>query len=518
MKRLTIMKYIIIIFSTCILAVQLFICREQPVQFISQVLQEPLHITQADVDYFISHYPKYKKIKNSLTSLYSKDSSFIWYDSNGLKDFARVVYNNAGQLEKEGLPAAFPYAEKYASIFEGSETAESTPENELLISALYLYYNNKVYGGLGIDDSRRTGWLLPREKVCLTDYRDSVITDKPHKLFSQYANLKKALERYLAIEKSGGWDSIEIRKEELPLYPGDTSATIGRIRKRLYTEGYLINNSGSSMYDNELKQAVEKYLEKQYKNSDSLITSDFIADLNISITERIKCIAVNMERCRWIPAETNRSAEFIAVNIPSFRMHYIKNGKPVLVSKVVVGKEATKTVVFSGELSYIVFSPYWNVPGSILQKEILPEVRRNPNYLAEHDMEWVGNKVRQRPGPKNPLGLVKFMFPNSNSIYLHDTPSKSLFNKDERAFSHGCIRLERARELAIAITGNDGNWTADKVDAAMNAGKESTYVLKKRIPIYIAYFTAWADGNGNVAFFEDIYARDSKLAALLFEE
>lgn len=480
--------------------------------------QDPQYITHTDVADFIQKHPKYKAVAQGLTSLYSKDSSFIWFDNNGLKDFARVLYNNAGQMEKEGLPASFPYADKYAALFEESDPYQATTEAELLLSALYVYYNNKVYGGLATEQSRQTGWLLPREKICFTDYRDAITLDGSRKMFSQYANLKKGLERYLAIGRTGGWESIAIRKEELPLAPGDTSVTIARIRKRLFIEGYLGEDSGSRVYDNGLKLAIGQYLDKQYKTTDSLVTPALIAELNISVSERVKCIAANMERCRWIPPQMNLATEYIAVNIPSFRLHYIKNGKPLLVSKVVVGKEATKTIVFSGELSYIAFSPYWNVPNSILQKEILPEIRKNPAYVAEHDMEWVGNKIRQRPGPKNPLGLVKFMFPNSNNIYLHDTPSKSLFSKDERAFSHGCIRVERARDLAIAITGKDGNWSPDKVDAAMNAGKESSYALKKRIPVYIAYFTAWADTDGNVAFFEDIYARDKRLEALLFEE
>src|SRR5690606_25742571 len=132
-------------------------------------------------------------------------------------------------------------------------------------------------------------------------------------------------------------------------------------------------------------------------------------------------------------------------------------------------------------------------------------------------MEWNGKNVRQKPGGNNSLGLVKFMFPNSNNIYLHDTPAKSLFNKDERAFSHGCVRVEKARDLAVMITKNDGKWTADKVDKAMNEGAESSYVLKKKIPVYIAYFTAWADEDGNTAFFDDVYQRDDRLAHMLYK-
>jgi murein L,D-transpeptidase YcbB/YkuD len=153
-----------------------------------------------------------------------------------------------------------------------------------------------------------------------------------------------------------------------------------------------------------------------------------------------------------------------------------------------------------------------------LEKEIKPDMAKNPNYLADHNMEWHDGRLRQKPGGQNSLGKVKFMYPNSNNIYLHDTPAKSLFNNDDRAFSHGCVRVEKARDLAILITKEDGNWTEAKVDERMNGSKETTYNLKKKIPVYIAYFTAWADENGNVAFFEDIYNRDNRLAGMLYAE
>ena len=204
------------------------------------------------------------------------------------------------------------------------------------------------------------------------------------------------------------------------------------------------------------------------------------------------------------------------VNIPSFNLTYFKNGKPALESKVVVGKSLNRTVVFSGQMSEIIFSPYWNVPSSILIKEILPAIAKNGNYLAQHDMEWVGNKVRQRPGPENSLGLVKFVFPNSFSIYMHDTPAKTLFQEEQRAFSHGCIRVARARDFAVAILKDDKNWTPEKIDAAMNRGVEKTYKLKTKIPVYIGYFTSWVDDKGIVHFYEDIYNRDQRLASLIF--
>jgi murein L,D-transpeptidase YcbB/YkuD len=222
-----------------------------------------------------------------------------------------------------------------------------------------------------------------------------------------------------------------------------------------------------------------------------------------------------MERCRWISPEFARAKAYIVVNIPSFKLNLIRNGKSELESPVIVGKYVTKTVIFSGMLSYIVFSPYWNLPQSIINKEVKPGMAKNKNYLEAHNMEWNNGQVRQKPGKNNSLGLVKFIFPNSNDIYMHDTPVKSLFARESRAFSHGCIRVGKPRDLAIALLEDDPNWTPQKIDAAMHAGKENTYVLKNKIPVYIGYLTAWVNQQGEINFYDDIYENDERLARLL---
>jgi murein L,D-transpeptidase YcbB/YkuD len=240
--------------------------------------------------------------------------------------------------------------------------------------------------------------------------------------------------------------------------------------------------------------------------------------MNVPIGERIKMIVVNMERCRWISPEVVKARELIFVNIPSYMLFFNRNGQRILESPVVVGKTMNKTVIFSGNMSSVVFSPYWNVPPSILAKEVKPGIKKDPNYLAKHNMEWYNNgQVRQKPGKSNSLGKVKFIFPNSNNIYLHDTPSKSLFAKESRAFSHGCVRVGKPRDLAIKILENDPDWTVEKIDAAMNAGTEKWVSLKTKIPVYIGYFTAWVDEKGDINFYDDVYKRDDRLYDILVE-
>jgi len=264
-----------------------------------------------------------------------------------------------------------------------------------------------------------------------------------------------------------------------------------------------------ALYDN-LKKALDKF--RQLKASGQAM------DGNVPIDKRIRTLMVNMERCRWLPPTLLETPEYITVNIPAYHLTYIKDGKRTLDSDVVVGDEENKTVVFSGKLSYIVFSPYWNIPESIVEKEILPGIEKDPNYLENHRMEKVGEHYRQLPGDDNSLGRVKFMFPNNNNIYLHDTPAKSLFKREERALSHGCVRVAKARELAIAILQDDRDMSPEKIDEAMHADAPKEYPLKRKIPVYLTYFTATADENGNATFYDDVYDRDGRLSRMLYNE
>ena len=188
---------------------------------------------------------------------------------------------------------------------------------------------------------------------------------------------------------------------------------------------------------------------------------------------------------------------------------------------VVVGSLQHNTVIFNGDLKYVVFSPYWNVPASIVKNEIMPGIARNKNYIASHNMEITGYSgktpiVRQKPGVNNALGKVKFLFPNTYNIYLHDTPSKSLFGETSRAFSHGCIRLGEPAKLAEFLLRNDSSWTKQNMQKAMNLGKEKFVTLSKPVPVFIGYFTAWVDSQGLLNFRDDVYGHDAKLAEKMF--
>lgn len=478
------------------------------------------------INSFFETHPLLKKHQTDVENLYQKHQyHYVWFDKNGMNEFANLLHDKINNLDEEGIEFKVPYKDQLEQLHANSaENKKPNIETELLNSSLYFFYTMTVYNGLDAAKSKEIEWHIPRKKESYISYLDSLLSNpslinkNEKNLFSQYFLLKKALQKYREIQKNGGWNTIDIDTAVGSYKIGDSATAIVQIRKRLFITEDLKTDSKSAIYDKELSKGILNYKSRRGMLSNSTITKALIEDLNIPISERIKTIIINMERCRWVSNDIPKAKELIAINIPSFQLSYFKNQEVILRSKVVVGKTMNKTVIFSAPMKYIVFSPYWNVPTSILKNEILPGIAKNANYLAEHDMEWNGKNVRQKPGPKNSLGLIKFLFPNSNDIYLHDTPSKSLFERETRAFSHGCIRVAKPKELAIEILKNDPKWTPEKIDEAMNSGKETWYTLKDKIPVYIGYFTAWVDNDGILHFYNDIYKRDETLASMLFEK
>ncbi|AWG20521.1 L,D-transpeptidase [Flavobacterium faecale] len=524
MKKLTALSYYFLIATLLLVASCKKFTDQTGVTDLDEVPEEVIPSFDSTlVATFFQKHPLLDKYQDEVRSLYRKHHyNYVWYDKNGVNEFGSLLHNKIINIEDEGVLTAIPYRQKLDSIYENPAQKEPNVTTELLNSSMYFFYVDKVYQGLDSAKTKEMEWFLPRDKQTYGQYLDSLIVNpgliknNDKGLFAQYYLLKKVLKDYRKIEKKGGWDTIVMDSKSLNV--GDSAVAITQLRNRLFASGELATNSKSAVYDDELGQAVLKFKKANRNSASTIILPSHVKVLNISVTERIKTLVVNMERCRWIPKDITNAKEVIAVNIPAYELTYFKNGKPAFKSNVVVGKTLNKTVIFSAPMRYIVFSPYWNVPYSILKNEIKPGIARDPNYLAKHNMEWNGNSVRQKPGSRNSLGLVKFLFPNSNSIYLHDTPSKYLFSRRDRAFSHGCIRVEKPKELAEVLLQDEPKWTAEKIGEAMHGGKEVWHTLKNKIPVYIGYFTAWVDTEGNLQFYEDVYERDQPLANLLFEK
>ena len=490
------------------------------------------YVSKATVDaesinQFYKKYPKLKKYQSDVQDLYKKkEYKLLWYDDKSVSEFGALLYHKVRLLNDQGIKATMPYMDLVDDVFNENVT-EDLPQidTELLLSNMYVFYASNVYSGVDPATLKKIGWFLPAKSISYSKILDSLMVDPgrlnkdENLLFGQYYKLKAMLKKYKAIEKNNQWKKIDIDVANYKdLKPFDSGVAVKQIRERLFVVGDLPQDSKRDVYDEEMMAGILKYKKRYGLKLNYTLTIDHINQMNEPVGNRIKTIMLNMERCRWIPAQLAQASEYVMVNIPSFKLVYVKNGQYELVSDVFVGTRMTETVIFSGNIDRIVFSPYWYDPQSIIKNELKSKIAEDKNYLADHNMEWNGGNVRQKPGPKNSLGLVKFMFPNPNDIYLHDTPAKSLFEFEKRIFSHGCINVKEAKGLALAILKNNPDWPVDKIDQAMSGEKETTCMLKNKIPIYIGYFTAWVSEEGEIGFYPDVYDRDPQLDKLLYSD
>ncbi len=479
--------------------------------------QQILHFDSALIGPFLKKYPLFEAYKNDIAAFYrGRRFAYAWFDNGGLIEQASNLQNHLSNLGAEGLPDRVKYRDSLSMILANAGEGPD-PEIELMLSAQYFQYAEVAWGGLTEKHTRSIDWFLPRKQLDLPVLLDSLIKDSSFIAkgysFKQYNLLKGYLKKYRALE--AGNHFAELHGDQKSYKYSDSSSMIAAIRERLFAFGDLDKNSGSLLFDKELESGVRSYQARMGMNTDGVIGKTFLKSLNTPISNYITRIIVNMERSRWVPV--NLAGDYFIVNIPAFELFAFEKDTIAFIMKVVVGKAIHKTVIFDGDLKYVVFSPYWNVPPDILKKEILPGIKKDPDYLVKHNMEWNGNMVRQKPGPKNSLGLVKFLFPNSFNIYLHDSPAKSLFNEDVRAFSHGCIRLAEPSKMAIYLLRDVPGWTPVKIEAAMKSGKEQFVTLQRPVPVYIAYLTAWVDRDGKLNLRDDIYKRDERLASMILK-
>jgi murein L,D-transpeptidase YcbB/YkuD len=338
----------------------------------------------------------------------------------------------------------------------------------------------------------------------------------------QYEALKKTMTRYREIAAQGGWGTLP--DTVLRLKPGQADPTVAALAARLAAEGDLPTGAAPpATFDATLRDAVKHFESRHGFTADGRLDKDVLAAMNVPVADRIRQLEVNLERWRWLPEELGR--RHILVNIPTYHLTAFNDGRPELEMRVVTGKTDSPTPIFNDVMTTVVFSPYWNVPPDILKNEVIPAAMRDPGYLDKNNMEVVRGthvvsawdadlsdpalRVRQRPGPKNSLGHVKFMFPNQFDVYLHDTPAEALFGRVARDYSHGCVRVEKPFELAQWVLQGDSKWTPETIQAAMDSGEERHVALKDKIPVYIQYQTAWVDGDGTVQFREDVYGHDA---------
>jgi murein L,D-transpeptidase YcbB/YkuD len=468
------------------------------------------------INSFFVKFPNLKNAKNAVVSFYQDQGhTYVWFNGSQINNQSVVLQNKIQNISSEGLAEKIFYTNELTALLNSKTTTNPNVETELLLTAQYFLYAKKVWSGLSEKETKSINWRLPRKKLNYNKLLDSIIKGNPvlenPPVYRQYTLLKNELKKYQIIKQNGGFPLIDSKIINSKI--GDSSASILNLQKWLLLSKDLATSKPSAIYDTSLQAAIKKFQNRFGLKIDGKITLLMLKELNVSVEDRILEIELNMERCRWLP--TSNKMDYLVINIPEYKMHVYENNSLIWSMNAVVGKAEHETTIFADKIEHVVFSPYWNVPNSILQKEILPGIARNSNYLTENNMEWHNDNVRQKPGPKNSLGLVKFMFPNSYNIYLHDTPAKTLFNKNDRAFSHGCVRLKNAEKLANYLLKGSKKWTSENIKIAMNSGVEKYVKIQKNQAVFIVYFTSWVDNEGKLNFRKDIYKRDEKLAKLL---
>ena len=482
---------------------------------------------------FFDKYPGYRSDSASVMDFYRRRSmQFAWIVRDSLSAsagafvaLAGVAHTGESEADAQGPSLRELYDEGFA---EGTRvpTCESCAVDlELRLTAEFFRFADRRYGGYLSRDLRDLNWFIPRGKKDLSRLLDSMAVGKMdlsayEPVNRQYQLLKARIQRNRALA-DGPWPVLELPAELKKIEVGDTAEVMGPIRHRLHLLGDLAAEGSWPVYDSSMVPAVERFQARHGLEPDGVIGPDFLRAMNVTLAARLRTMLINMERLRWGPEV--QPPDLLVVNIPEFRLHMYEQGRQVMSMGVVVGATATGTVIFADTLSQIVFSPTWTVPTSITRNEILPKMGKDPDYLRKNNMEIVGGTaarpvIRQRPGAGNPLGRVKFLFPNSYSIYMHDTPSQGAFGLEQRAFSHGCIRLSRPEELADYLLRDDPEWTTERIHQAMYGGRTITVRLKRGLPVRIAYFTAWVDDEGRLNFRDDVYGHDAQLARELFVE
>ncbi len=487
--------------------------------------------------------------KNVLPEIYKKTGYGLnWFDSNNRLEAMECINNSW----TDGLNPDDYHIKELLSLRENIlnntflDYKGIAQFDVLLTDGLLIYSNHLIKGKLN-PNTLDVNWnLLAKDipenpvKIFLNAIKENSITETIYNFRPQYAPYSQFVNemiRYQLIKDNGGWEKVSVNNV---IKPGEISDELGAIRKRLFVTGDIEfeESINDASYNEELVAAIKKFQDRHGLNPDGVIGKKTIAALNIPIDQKLNKIKLNMERARWILHDL--SNDMILVNIARFQLYYLQDSVLTHETKVMVGTYYHQTPIFRSKMKYLVFNPTWTVPYSIATKEILPKIKKDPDYLStrnislltrggkaipQSSVDWTkvdqsnfAYTLRQEPGPGNALGQVKFIFPNKHAVYLHDTPSKYLFTKEERAFSHGCIRVQNPLKLAEILLNDEDKWNQEKIQDVLNAKKEKTVNLKKPLDVLLLYWTSGFLDNGDIFFLNDIYHRDKKIQQELSDE
>lgn len=477
----------------------------------------------------------------AIRAFYSqRDHRPLWFENGQLSPRGRVLLKALADAAEHGLSPALYRAEELAKRAAVVSTG-STADVELALTRAYLDYAGDVSSGV-IDNPRRTGETFrdakrPSPQNLLDEVANATdvngFFDRLPPDTRRYNALKAALTKYRQIEKGGGWPMVS---KGSTLKPGMKGERVAQIKRRLLITGELSGVGEPEHFGDDLLAAVKAFQRRHGLRDDGNVGTETIAAMNVPVSERIVQLIINLERRRWLGPQLGD--RYIYVNIADNDLKVVERDKTVHTARVVVGKPFHQTPVFSALMTYIEVNPYWNVPYGIAMRDLLPKIKGNPGFLPANDyllltragdnssaidpasVDWSTTSarnfpftLRQKPGPKNALGTMAFMFPNSHNVFIHDTPAKSLFNVDDRYFSNGCVRVRDPMKLALLLlAGQDGGqWTQARIKSIIETNKQTRIELKNPIQVHITYLTAWADNDGTAQFRKDLYKRDDAL-------
>lgn len=481
-----------------------------------------------------------------------KDRNFapVWLNEEGLNDLGNAL---PAQLAESRLHGLDPEDYHLRCINETitqlnnillspkDPSPKRLAELDILMTDAFMIYASQLAAGKVDPECLYPLWFSQEQKANIIAGLNRLLQsrDLPGTIRSfapshkQYWSLINAAQQVETIIAQGAWP---IMPQGRTLRPGDRDPQVAVLRKRLEASGELKTAQPGiqlDKYDPSVELAVKKFQSRQGLAVDGVVGPNTREALNVPAEQRRQQILLNLERWRWLPHKWNNN--YVIVNTAAFTLS-AHRGSENLTMRVIVGKDYLKTPVFSKEMRYIEVNPYWNVPHSIAVKEMLPKIKKNPGYLAANNYQLIsgggvinpwhidwqyvnGNnfpgRLRQMPGPKNALGRIKFMFPNRFNVYMHDTPDRHLFQRARRAFSHGCIRVQKPVELALLILENDPYWTREHLEQVIASGKRRVININSDWVVHILYWTAWVDQYGQLNFCPDIYSRDAVLWAAL---
>lgn len=513
---------------------------------------EQVKISDTEIKKFIKNHPEYEPFQKKLEKFYrrrnfqpawSKDYKFI--------PQAQMLVNYLYHMNKHGLQTdstnliALKNAIKKSNDtqwFRFKDKQETFTYADILLSSSFFKDSKKIWRGHFKNDDLEELWKIKHKKVKYGKTLDSILSSGTKDPFAEfeplhkdYKELKTVLNKYKEIASKGGWPTINPQSKVL--IKGDIDSEVIQLRKRLYLSADISHFEDNKTFDQELEQAVMHFQYRHKLKEDGIVKGETLKEMNVAVEDRIDQITINMERWRWVPEEP--SEKYILVNIPEFKMHVFEKSTEIFNMKVIVGKSGAYTPIFSDQIEKIVINPSWIVPTNIAVSELLPLIKKDTSILSKQNIEiftdysfntmikpdsidWLNLDshnfnyiLKQKPNFYNPLGHIKFLFPNEYDIYLHDTPSDYLFEESERNFSHGCIRIEDPVWLAAYLLKDEPDWNKKKLYEAIYRQEEKNILLKKKLPVFILYFTTWVDEKGAIHFLKDIYDHDKQLKAIL---